>query len=113
MTPAGTGPEALDESKSTTLNIGAVVLAHDRLDSLAGLVGVVKGDGADVVVKDVGLDDAVEKLTTDETEFTIDGCSCTADIVPAAGGIVRECGIGVLEVGDGNCIQLVKACWGY
>lgn len=111
LAPAGAGPEALDESESTTLNIGAIVLAHDRLDSLAGLVGVVEGDCADVVVKDVGLDDAVEELTTDETEFTIDGCSRTADIIPAASLIVRKGGIGMLEVGDGNYMQLAKAFW--
>lgn len=28
----------------------AIMLAHDQLDGLGGLIGVVKGDGADVVV---------------------------------------------------------------
>lgn len=33
--------------------------AHNGLDGLGGLVGVVEGDSAHVVVEDVGLDDAV------------------------------------------------------
>jgi hypothetical protein len=36
------------------------VAAHDGLDGLGGFVGVVEGDGADVVVEDVGFDDTVE-----------------------------------------------------
>ena len=33
----------LEEADGAALDVGAVVLAHDRLDRLAGLVGVVKG----------------------------------------------------------------------
>jgi len=78
------------------------VLAHDWLDGFGGLVGVVKGDGADVVVENVSFNDTVEKSATNKSEFTINGCGGTTDIVPASSGIVRKRRISVLEVGDGN-----------
>lgn len=34
--------------------------AHDRLDGLGGFVGVVKWDCRNIVMQDVGFDDAVE-----------------------------------------------------
>jgi len=79
------------------------VLAHDRLDRLAGLVGVVEGDDGDVVVQDVRLDDAVEELAADEAEFAVDGGGGAAGKVPRLAGVVGEGGVGVLEVGDGDC----------
>jgi hypothetical protein len=63
---------------------------------------VVKGDGADIVVKDMGFNDTVEESATNETEFTIDRCSSSANIVPASGCVVRKSWISVLEVGDSN-----------
>jgi hypothetical protein len=78
------------------------VAAHDRLDRLGSFVCVVEWDGADVVVEDVGLDDTVQELAADETEFTVDGCGCTAGVVPAGRGVVREAGVSVLEEGNGN-----------
>lgn len=78
------------------------MLTHDWLDGFTGLVGMVEGDGADVVVKNVSLDDTVEKGTADETEFAVDGCGGTTDIVPALTRVVGKSWIGVLEVGDGN-----------
>jgi hypothetical protein len=42
------------------VGISAVVLAHDLFDGFRSLVSVVEGDGADVVVKDVSLDDTME-----------------------------------------------------
>ena len=78
------------------------MLAHDGLDGLGGLVGVVEGDGGDVVVENVGLDDAVEEVAADETEFTVDGGGGAADVVPGRGLVVGERRVGVLEVGDGN-----------
>lgn len=74
--------------------------AHDGLDGFGGQVGVVEGDGADVVVQDVGLDDAVEEVAADEAEVAVDGGGGAADVVPAAGLVVGEGGVGVLEVGD-------------
>jgi hypothetical protein len=79
------------------------VLAHDRLDGLGGLIGMVEGDGGDVVVEDVGLDDAVEDLTTNEAELAVNGSGGATGEVPGLAGVVREGRVGVLEVGDGDC----------
>lgn len=118
LAPTSAAPEGLEETERSSLDIGTVMLAHDLLDSFTGLVGVVEGDGANVVVKDVGLDDAVEELATDETEFTIDCCGCSTNVVPASSGVVRKSGISVLEEGDGNYtllagILIFKSCYTY
>ena len=102
MADAGGGPEGLEETSPAGVGFGAVVLAHDGLDGLGGLVGVVEGDGADVVVQHVGLDDAVEEVAPDEAELAVDGCSGAADEVPDLGVVVGEGGVGVLEEGDGD-----------
>jgi hypothetical protein len=78
------------------------VLAHNGLDGLGSLVGMVEWDSADVVVEDVGLDDAVEKLAANEAELSIDCSGSAAGVCPGGWGVVRECGIGVLEEGDRN-----------
>lgn len=77
--------------------------AHDWLDGFCGFVGVVEGDGANVVVENVSLNDAVEESATDKTEFAIDGRCGAADVVPALTGVVGKRSVGVLEVCDGNC----------
>lgn len=77
--------------------------AHDWLDGLGSFVSVVEGDGADVVVQNVGLDDAVEEMTADETEFTVDRCCGTTGEGPGVGVVVRKRGVGVLKVGNGDC----------
>ena len=102
MAPARTTPHSLDEAQRTTPHVSAVVTTHDLLDSLASLVGIVEGDGGDIVVQDVGLDDAVKKLATDETEFTVDRGSCTTNIVPRFASVVRERRISVLQECNGN-----------
>lgn len=102
LTPPSTLPNALQEAPAPSLHIGAVVAAHDGLDGFGGEVGVVEGDGADVVVEHVSLDDAVEEVATDEAEFAVDGGGGAADVVPGAGLVVGEGGVGVLEVGDGD-----------
>ena len=43
---------------------------------------MVEGDGADVVVQNVRLDDAVEEVSSDEAKFAVDGGGCAADKVP-------------------------------
>lgn len=58
------------------------MLPHHGFDRLGGLVRVVEGDGADVVVEDVRLDDAVEELAADETELAIDGGGRAAGVGP-------------------------------
>lgn len=99
---AGAGPQGTDESQGAVLGVGSVVLAHDGADGIGGLVGVVERDGADVVVEDVRLDDAVEEVTADEAHLAIDGGGGATDVVPLLGGVVRQRGVGVLEEGDGN-----------
>ena len=105
MADTGAGPESLEESSPASVGLRAVVRAHDLLDGLAGLVGVVEGDGADVVVQDVGLNDTVQDVTADEAKVTVNGGRGSASEVPHLRLVVRESGIGVLEVSDGNCWQ--------
>lgn len=100
---ASAGPEGTDETPGTIPDIGSVVLAHDGSDRIGSLVGVVKGNGADVVVEDVSLDDAVEEVSADEAHLAIDGGSGAADKVPLVTSVVGEGRVGVLEEGDGDC----------
>jgi len=78
-------PHALDEAEGAVLGVTAVVTTHDLLDGLAGFVGVVEGDGADIVVQDVGLDDSVEQLAADKAKLTIDRGRGTASPKSPAG----------------------------
>ena len=100
LAPAGTLPQSLDEANGTTLGVGTVVPAHDGLDGLGGFVSVVEGNGGDVVVEDVGLDNAVEKVTANEAKLTVDGSSGTTGVGPGLGVVVRQSGVGVLQEGD-------------
>lgn len=99
---ASAGPESLEESSPAGVGLGAVVVAHDLLDGLAGFVGVVEGDGADIVVEDVSFDDSVEDVTADETEITVDGGSGATGKVPHLRLVVGEGGVGVLEISDSH-----------
>jgi hypothetical protein len=92
----------MNETNRAASSVGSVVLAHDGLDGLRSLISIVKGNGADVVVEDMGLDDAVEEVTADESELAIDSGRGATDKVPLLSGVVRERGVGVLEEGDGN-----------
>ena len=94
------GPHALEEAQCTTLGVAAIMFAHDWLDGLGGLVGMVEWDRADIVMQDVGLDNAVEQLTADEAELAVNGrCSATC-IGPGGGSVVRKRWVGVLEKSD-------------
>ncbi len=66
------------------------MLSHNWLDGFGSLISVVEGDGGDVVVQDVGLDDAVEDVAADEAEFAVDGCGGAADVVPGFAGVVGQ-----------------------
>jgi hypothetical protein len=81
---------------------------HYWLDSLGRLIGMVEGDGANVVVENVGLNYTVKKSAANETELAVDSCGSTTDIVPATRLIVRKSGIGVLKVGNSNWFQISK-----
>ena len=63
---------------------------------------MVEGDSADIVVKNVGLNDAVKESATNETEFAVNCRSCTTDIVPACARIMGKSWIGMLKVSDSN-----------
>lgn len=102
MAPTGGSPHALEETKRAALNVGAIVAAHDWLDSFGSFVGMVEGDSGNVVVENVSFDDAVEESAANETEFAIDGCGSSTDIGPAAGGVVGKGGVRMLEIGDCN-----------
>jgi len=104
LAPSCTLPYAVDETKSTAVDVRAVVAPHDRLDGLSGFVGVIEGNCADVVVKNVSLNDAVEKLTTDKAKFAVNGCSGSANIVPGGSIIVRKRRVCMLKVGDSDWI---------
>lgn len=85
------------------MSLSAVVLAHDLLDSLGGLIGMVEWDGADVVMSDVSLDDSMQQSTADESKFTVDcGCGTTGE-VPGLVVVVRKSGVSVLQVSDSHC----------
>ena len=79
------------------------MLAHDWLNGFGCLVGVVERDGRDVVVEDVGFNNPVEELAANETEFAVDGCGGATGVGPGARFVVRERGVGVLEVRNGDC----------
>ena len=103
MAPPRALPHTPEKPNGPILDVGAVVAAHDGLDRFRCLVGVVEGDRGDVVVQDMGFDDAVEELASDETEFAVDGCGRAAGVGPAGGFVMRERGVGVLKVSDGDC----------
>jgi hypothetical protein len=102
LAPASTSPHTLQESERSPTNIRAVVTTHDWLDGFGSFIGVVEGDGTDVMVKNVGLDDTVEKSAADESEFTIDRSGGTTNVVPALTTVVRKSWVSVLKVGDSN-----------
>lgn len=99
---AGGLVHGLDEADGAIGDVGAVVAAHDRLDGLGGLVGVVEGDGADIVVQDVSLDNAVQQVAADESELAVDGRSGALDKGPLLAGVVGQGWVGVLQEGDGD-----------
>lgn len=98
----GAGPHGLEETKRSSVGLGAVVLAHDLLDGFGGLVGMVEWDGADVVVSDVGLDNSVKQSTADESEFAVNCGGSTTGEVPGLVVVVRKSGVGMLQVSDGH-----------
>ena len=88
LTPSRTPPHTFQETEHSLSHIGAIMLAHDRLDGLGGLTSVIKWDAGDGVVQDMGLDDFVEEDAADKPEITIDGCGCTARVSPGFRGVL-------------------------
>ena len=79
--------------------VRVIVHAHDGLDGLGGFFGVVVRDGGAVVVQHVGVDDAVEEEAPEDAEVAVHGCGGAAGEGPGRRGVVREGGVGVVEVG--------------
>lgn len=64
---------------------------------------MVKWDGRHEVVENVGLNNAMHKVSADESHLTVNSrCGATSK-VPDIIFVVRERGISVLKVCDGNC----------
>ena len=99
---AGAGPESLEKASPAGVSLGTVVAAHHSLDGIAGLVGVVEGDVADIVVQHVGLNDTVEDVATHEAKVTVNGGGGTTSEIPHLWLIVGKSGVSVLKEGDGN-----------
>lgn len=78
------------------------MLPHDWLDCLSGFVGMVEWNSADIMVQDVGFNDAVEQVSTNKAEFTINCRRGAASEGPSVGRIVWQGRISVLEVGNRN-----------
>lgn len=53
-------------------------------------------------MEDVSLDNAVHKLTADESEFPVDCRSGATDVVPRFGLVVGQRWVGMLQEGDGD-----------
>lgn len=102
LADASAGPQGLEEAGPARVSLAAVVLAHDALDGLAGLVGVVEGDVADIVVQDVSFDDTVEDVSANEAKVTVNSGGGTTSEVPHLRLVVGKGGVGVLQESDGN-----------
>ena len=102
LAPSRTRPQAFQKSKRTALGIGQVVCAHDPFDGLCSFLGVVEWDDRDVVVENVGLDDAVEQGTADETEVAVDGRCSAGGESPCFRSIVGNGWVCMLQVRDSN-----------
>ena len=110
LAPARARPDGPDEAEGTAASVGAVVLAHDGANGLASLVRVVEGNGADVMVEDVCLDNAVEEVAANPAHVAIDGRSGAANEVPLLSLVVGQGRIGVLQESDGNCVNQRSVC---
>lgn len=102
LTPTCTAPQAADETPCATFDISAVVAAHDGFYSLGSLISVVERNGADEVMQDVSLDDAVEKVRANGPEVAINGRGGATGESPGLGGVMRERGVSVLKEGYSN-----------
>lgn len=96
------GPDSLDEASPSGLGLSAIVVAHDALDGLTSLIGVVEGDVANIVVQHVSLNDTVEDVTTNEAKVAVDSGGRTAGEVPHLRLVVGKGGVGVLQEGNGH-----------
>jgi len=70
--------------------------SHDLLDGCRSFIGIVEWDRSDVVIKHMGLCDAMVWMMADEAEIKINSCSCSADICPGTRVVVSEGRISML-----------------
>lgn len=96
LTPSGRLPQ---RNKHVLIAV-TVVLTHDLLDGLRSRTSVVERNSGAVVVQDVGLDDIVEDVLSDETKLSVDGGSGTSGEVPLVGFVVRHLRVRVLQEGN-------------
>ena len=100
LTPPRVCPQALEEPDGSTLAVGTIVGTHYVLDCFRGFLSVIEWDSRDVVVEDMGLNDAVEQRPSYKSEITIDRCGSSCGEIPGLGSIARDGGVGVLQVRD-------------
>ena len=73
---------------------------------------MVEGYCGNKVMQHMCLNDAVHEEGTNESQFTINSCSCSALEVPDAVLVMREGRIGVLKISNGNYSRLaLLALW--
>lgn len=99
---AGALVKSLDEADGSFSHVCLVVPTHDGLNGLGGLVRVVEGDGADVVVQHMSLDNAVHQVAANEAKLSVDGGGGAAHEVPFVRRVVWKRWVGMLEICDGN-----------
>lgn len=104
LAPACGSPQSTDKSERTPFCVRLVVLAHNLLDGLSCLVRIVERNSGDEVVSDMGLDDTMEEVATNETEFAINCCGSTTSVSPRLGVVVGKRWVGMLKEGDGNLL---------
>ena len=102
LTPSTAVPHAAEKVKEPFGLAFPIVIAHDRFDGRGGFLAVVEGNGGDVVMQDVRIGDAVHDGVREEGDVTVNGRGGTPGKGPRFRSVVREGGIGVLEVGDGH-----------
>lgn len=79
---------------------------HNGFDGFGRLISMVKRDSRDEMMEDMGFNNAVHDLSTDETKLAVYGRSSAASKIPSVVLVVRQLAIRVLKVCDGNCLML-------
>ena len=84
------------------------MFAHDHFDSSCSLLSVIEWDDGDVVVENVGLNDAVEQGTTDEAEVTINSRCSARSKSPCLRSVMGDRRVCMLQIRNSNCIAKVS-----
>ena len=78
------------------------MFAHDWLDGLSGLICMIERYGANVMVKNMSLNDPMEKLPANKPKLPINCRCCASCICPGGRGVVRQGRICMLQESDGH-----------